>query len=84
MTIVFCDVDGIGADAAAVEKLARLQLVARRAGCELRLRNASAELRDLVAFMGLADVLPEQEPATPPAAAAGRRAGRSSRSRGRT
>ena len=53
MTIVFCDVDGVRADAEAVEALARLQLVARRAGCDLRLRNASPELRDLVAFMGL-------------------------------
>ena len=83
MTIVLCDVEGVAADAAAVEALARLQLVARRAGCELRLRNASPELRDLVAFMGLRDVLPEQKTATPQGAAADRTAGRSSRFRGR-
>jgi anti-anti-sigma regulatory factor len=83
MTIVLCDVEGVVADAAAVDALARLQLVARRAGCELRLRNASPELRDLVVFMGLRDVLPEQETATPQGATADRTAGRSSRFRGR-
>jgi ABC-type transporter Mla MlaB component len=56
---VFCDVDGIDADAVAVDALARLQLAARRHGCRVRLRHASRELRELVAFMGLADVLPE-------------------------
>jgi ABC-type transporter Mla MlaB component len=40
-----------------VDALARLQLAARRAGCQVRLRRASAELRSLVALMGLADVL---------------------------
>ena len=56
--IAFCDVDGVGADVAMVEALARLQLAARRHDCQVRLRNASTELRDLVAFMGLRDVLP--------------------------
>ena len=36
-----------------------LQLGARRNGCRVRLHNASVELRALVAFMGLTDVLPE-------------------------
>jgi ABC-type transporter Mla MlaB component len=53
------DVAGIGADAVTVDALARLQLAARRHGCQVRLRNASEELRDLVAFMGLQDVLPD-------------------------
>jgi ABC-type transporter Mla MlaB component len=53
-----CDVSGIAADAVTVDALARLQLAARRHGCLIRLRNASPELRDLVAFMGLQDVLP--------------------------
>jgi anti-anti-sigma regulatory factor len=83
MAIVLCDVEGVVADAAAVEALARLQLVVRRAGYELRLRNASPELHDLVAFMGLRDVLPKQTTATPQGAAADRTAGRSSRFRGR-
>jgi len=57
--VAFCDVGGVDADALTVEALARLQLAARRHGCHVRLRNASTELRDLVAFMGLRDVLPE-------------------------
>jgi ABC-type transporter Mla MlaB component len=51
------DVDGVPADAVTVEALARLQLAAKRTGCRVRLRNASSDLRDLVAFMGLSDVL---------------------------
>ena len=54
-----CDVAGVEPDAVTVDALARLQLAARRRGCRVRLRNASPELRKLVAFMGLADVLPE-------------------------
>ena len=53
-----CDVVGLSADAGTVEALARLQLAAHRKGCRVRLRNASSELRDLVALMGLTDVLP--------------------------
>jgi ABC-type transporter Mla MlaB component len=56
---VVCDVGGVGADAATVEALARLQLAARRHGCLIRMRRASPELRQLVAFMGLEDVLPD-------------------------
>jgi ABC-type transporter Mla MlaB component len=56
--IVICDVTGLQPDAVTVEALARLQLGARRLGCRVRLQNASAELVDLVAFMGLRDVLP--------------------------
>ena len=58
--IVICDVRGAEADAATVDALARLQLTAKRLGCRMRLRNASADLLRLVAFMGLADVLPEE------------------------
>ena len=55
----FCDVATVPADAVTVDALARLQLAARRSGCQVRLRSASRELRELVAFMGLQDVLPE-------------------------
>jgi ABC-type transporter Mla MlaB component len=55
---VDCDVAGVASDAVTVEALARLQLAAQRAQCRVRLRNASAELRELVALMGLSDVLP--------------------------
>ena len=57
--VAFCDVSGIEPDAVTVDALARLQLAARRHGCQVRLRRASSELRELVDFMGLRDVLPE-------------------------
>jgi anti-anti-sigma regulatory factor len=47
----------MSADLATIDALARLHLAARRAGLELRLRNVSAELRELLAFVGLDDVL---------------------------
>ena len=56
--VVFCDVGGVDPDAVTVDALARLQLAARRHGCQVRLRHASYELLDLLAFMGLHDVLP--------------------------
>jgi ABC-type transporter Mla MlaB component len=57
--LAFCDVSGVSVDAVTVDALARLQLAARRHGCEVRLRHASHELLELVAFMGLRDVLAE-------------------------
>jgi len=59
--IAHCDVSGVEPDAVTVDALARLQLAARRHGCQVRLRHASAALRELVAFMGLRDVLPDDE-----------------------
>ena len=50
---------GIDPDAVTVDALARLQLGASATGCTVRLRNASDELHELVAFMGLTAVLPE-------------------------
>ena len=52
-----CDVHSVDVDAVTVDALCRLQLAARRQGCQVRLRHASTELRELVAFMGLEDVL---------------------------
>jgi ABC-type transporter Mla MlaB component len=57
--VVLCDVHGVEPDAVTVDALARLQLAARRHGCQVRLRHASAELLELVDFMGLRDVLPD-------------------------
>ena len=57
--VAYCDVSGIVPDAVTVDALCRLQLAAVRHRCRVRLRNASDELRELVAFMGLADVLAE-------------------------
>jgi ABC-type transporter Mla MlaB component len=55
--VAVCDVTGVAADAVAIDALARLQLAARRHGCRIRLEHTSAELRELIAFMGLEDVL---------------------------
>jgi ABC-type transporter Mla MlaB component len=57
--VALCDVTGVDVDAVTVDALARLQLGARRHECVVRLRNASSELLDLVAFMGLENVLGE-------------------------
>jgi ABC-type transporter Mla MlaB component len=57
--IALCDVSGVEPDGVTVDALARLQLAARRHGCQVRLRHASTELLELVAFMGLRDVLPD-------------------------
>ena len=57
--LAVCDVGGVAPDAVTIDALARLQLAARRHGCQVRLRRASPELRELLAFMGLRDVLPE-------------------------
>ncbi len=55
--IALCDVSEIEPDAVSVDALARLQLAVRRRGCQARVRGASSELIDLLAFMGLRDVL---------------------------
>ena len=57
--LALCDLRGAPADAVSVDALARPQLAARRHCCEVRLRNASRELLDLLAFMGLRGVLPD-------------------------
>ncbi len=59
VTVVDCDVAALHpTDVGAVGRLARLQLVARRAGGSLRLRRAPATLRGLLGLAGLAAVLP--------------------------
>jgi ABC-type transporter Mla MlaB component len=77
--VAVCDVRGVEPDAVTVDALARLQLAARRHRCRVILRNASAELLDLVAFVGLEDVL-----APTPDGPADRTAGTPARCRGRT
>jgi ABC-type transporter Mla MlaB component len=57
--VALCDVSGVEPDAVTIDALARLQLAAGRHGCQVRLRNASSELLELLAFMGLCDVLPD-------------------------
>ena len=55
--VAYCRVTGVEPDAVTVDALARLQLAAHRHGCQVRLVDASDELLELVAFMGLRDVL---------------------------
>jgi hypothetical protein len=54
---IVCDVEALSPDGGTIEMLARLQLEARRCGVELRLRNVSLELRELLDLSGLCDVL---------------------------
>ena len=64
-TEIVCDVGALAPDAVAVEALARLQLGARREGVRLQLSGVTQEMRDLLAFCGLSDVLgvePERQP----------------------
>jgi ABC-type transporter Mla MlaB component len=56
-SVAICDVHGVPADAVTVDALARLQFAARRHGCRVHLRGPSPELVELVAFMGLGDVI---------------------------
>jgi ABC-type transporter Mla MlaB component len=57
--VALCDVATVQPDAVTVDALARLQLAAGRYGCRIRLRGASSDLLELVAWMGLENVLPE-------------------------
>jgi anti-anti-sigma regulatory factor len=56
---ITCDVAALSAhpDAATIDALARLALLMRRDGIEIVLRGASIELVELIAFVGLTDVL---------------------------
>jgi ABC-type transporter Mla MlaB component len=56
--VAYCDVRGVEPNAVTVDALARLQLGARHHGCRVYLRGASDELLELLAFLGLDDVLP--------------------------
>ena len=51
------DASALAPDAASADCLAHIQLAARRRGRRIRVVGASAELRELLAFMGLDDVL---------------------------
>jgi hypothetical protein len=57
MAVLVCDLTGVQATAATVDALARLALALKRQGARLQLRHASTEVIELIAFMGLAEVL---------------------------
>jgi ABC-type transporter Mla MlaB component len=59
VAVLGCEVSQLDADAVAVDALARIALLARRAGCSVRVRGASAELLGLIAFAGLSEVIGE-------------------------
>lgn len=48
-------------DISTIDALAHACLAARRDGCELRLADASAELRELLELAGLAEAVPCEE-----------------------
>ncbi len=54
---VICELQGVQANAVALDALARLRLLAARHGCGMKLRGASEGLLELIAFAGLDDVL---------------------------
>src|SRR6478735_9453761 len=56
--LVLCDVGDCEADLVALSALTRLQLAARRHGCEVRLVGATGEMLALVAFLGFQRALP--------------------------
>jgi ABC-type transporter Mla MlaB component len=54
---IICDVSALAPDAGAIDGLARLQLLARRQGAEIRLCKVPPELQELLDLCGLGDVL---------------------------
>jgi ABC-type transporter Mla MlaB component len=71
--LLCCELEAVAPDAVAVDALARLALAARRGGCSVCLRGACDELHELIAFMGLDDVL-RPDPPDPPDPPGARRA----------
>ncbi|GAC1374881.1 MAG: hypothetical protein NVSMB4_02720 [Acidimicrobiales bacterium] len=60
---VVCDVSALSdCDLGAIELLARLGLTARLLGCTLELCGPSDTLAELIAFVGLDEILPLHEP----------------------
>jgi ABC-type transporter Mla MlaB component len=56
-TIAICDLFDAGPDAVSVDALARIRRIAREHGCDVTVRGASDDLRALIEFMGLQQVL---------------------------
>lgn len=60
--LVVCDVGAlVDPDAVTVDALARLQLTVRRLGHQIRFLHACGELKELLALVGLSDVVPCSE-----------------------
>jgi hypothetical protein len=58
-TPIVCDVSTLAPDVGSIDALARLALLARRQGMELRLRKVSSELQELLELCGLGEVTGE-------------------------
>jgi anti-anti-sigma regulatory factor len=56
-TTIVVDASALAPDAVTIDGLARLQLAARRLGRHVQLRGVSEDLMELIAFVGLEDVL---------------------------
>jgi hypothetical protein len=56
-TSIICDVSALAPDAESIDALARLELLAKRHGVELRLHKVSRELQELLGLCGLGEVL---------------------------
>jgi hypothetical protein len=56
-TPIVVDAGALRADISTIDALARLQLNAQRIGQSIRLRDASVDLRRLIDFAGLSEVL---------------------------
>lgn len=54
---IVCDAGGLPPTVETVDRLARLQLAAKRVHAEVRLRNVSSELAELVGLAGLGEAL---------------------------
>jgi len=55
---VVCRVGALDPDAVTIDVLARVQLTARRQGRRIELEGVGVELRELLVFAGLGEVLP--------------------------
>jgi ABC-type transporter Mla MlaB component len=72
--LVICDVGMLDAcDLVTIDALARLTLIVQRLGCTIRVTGASDQLAELIAFVGLNDVLqvylPDDDDASGPGGA---------------
>jgi hypothetical protein len=63
------DAGALAPDVRAVGALARMQLDAKRHGLHIHIRDASAELREIIALCGLGELFPDagaEDPRPPP------------------
>lgn len=60
--VLRCEVAAVAPDAVALDALARLALAARRSACSVLLDGVSPQLRTLIDFAGLHEVLPAAQP----------------------